>query len=94
MLMSIIERNEISVHSLTHFLLVCISSYAYRFRAFIPKENPTGTGVIVCPGGSYFWMDKQGGGDEVAKWLCENGIAAFVVEYSLGAGLRSPSVCI
>ena len=44
------------------FLLVGISSYAYRFRAFIPQENPTGTGVIVCPGGSYFWLDKQGEG--------------------------------
>ena len=50
-------------------LLVGISSYAYRFRAFIPQENPTGTGVIVCPGGSYFWLDKQGEGDEVAQWL-------------------------
>jgi len=65
-------------------LLVGFSSYAYRFRAFIPKENPTGTGVIVCPGGSYFWLDKQGEGDEVAQWLCDNGIAAFVVEYSHG----------
>ena len=65
-------------------LLVGLSSYAYQFRAFIPKENPTGTGVIVCPGGSYFWLDKQGEGDEVAQWLCDNGIAAFVVEYSHG----------
>ena len=65
-------------------LLVGLSSYAYRFRAFIPKENPTGTGVIVCPGGSYFWLDKQGEGDEVAQWLCDNGITAFVVEYSHG----------
>ena len=65
-------------------LLVCLSSYAYRFRAYIPQENPTGTGVIVCPGGSYFWLDKQGEGDEVAQWLCDNGIAAFVLEYSHG----------
>ena len=65
-------------------LLVGLSSYAYRFRAFIPKENPTGIGVIVCPGGSYFWLDKKGEGDEVAQWLCDNGIAAFVVEYSHG----------
>ena len=65
-------------------LLVVLSSHAYRFRAFIPKENPTGTGVIVCPGGSYFWVDKQGEGDEVAQWFCDHGIAAFVVEYSHG----------
>ena len=49
-------------------LLVGLSSYAYRFRAFIPKENPTGTGVIVCPGGSYFWLDKQGEGASLPLW--------------------------
>ena len=65
-------------------LLSGLFSYAYQFRAYIPQENPTGTGVIVCPGGSYFWLDKQGEGDEVAQWLCDNGIAAFVVEYSHG----------
>lgn len=55
---------------------------AYRLTAYIPKVNPTGTGIIVCPGGSYFWLDKEGEGYEVAKWLNENGIAAFVLEYS------------
>lgn len=38
-------------------------------------------GVIVCPGGSYFWHDTETEGHEVAKWLNNNGISAFVLDY-------------
>jgi acetyl esterase/lipase len=55
---------------------------AYKLTAYIPQENPTETGVIVCPGGSYFWLDKATEGEKVAQWLSANGIAAFVLEYS------------
>ena len=37
--------------------------------------------VIVCPGGSYLWHDMNGEGHEVAKWLQNNGISAFVLHY-------------
>ena len=47
---------------------------------YIP-ENPSGTAVIVCPGGSYFWLDDEGEGFEVARWLCSHDIAAFVLLY-------------
>ncbi len=57
---------------------------AQKLTPVIPENNPTGTGVIVCPGGSYFWLDKDNEGYKVAQWLCENGIAAFVLEYSHG----------
>lgn len=40
--------------------------------------------VIVCPGGSYFWLDKETEGDGVARWLQSNGISAFVLEYRVG----------
>lgn len=40
--------------------------------------------VIVCPGGSYFWLDKKTEGVGVAKWLQSNGISAFVLEYRVG----------
>lgn len=66
--------------------LLCIpkNALAYKLTPFIPKSNPTGTCVIVCPGGSYFWLDKEGEGTSVAKWLNKHGIAAFVLEYSHG----------
>ena len=37
--------------------------------------------IIVCPGGSYFWHDMVAEGYEVGKWLQENGISAFVLDY-------------
>ncbi len=38
-------------------------------------------GIVVCPGGSYFWHDSETEGYEVAKWLNNNGISAFVLDY-------------
>ena len=63
-------------------ILVSVSVQAYKLTAYIPQEKPTGTGVIVCPGGSYCWLDKQNEGHNVAQWFRDNGIAAFVLEYS------------
>lgn len=38
-------------------------------------------GVIICPGGSYYWLDKNTEGHDVAKWLQKKGVSAFVLEY-------------
>ena len=65
-------------------LLLHMKASAYKLTAYIPQDNPTQTGVIVCPGGSYFWLDKNTEGENVARWLRDNGIAAFVLEYSHG----------
>lgn len=37
--------------------------------------------MIVCPGGSYYWLDEQGEGLDVGRWLSENGYTAFVLFY-------------
>lgn len=52
--------------------------------AFIPDNENVTQAVIVCPGGSYFWHDTVNEGDRVAQWLCDNGIAAFVLTYRVG----------
>ena len=44
----------------------------------------TDAAVIVCPGGSYFWHDMSIEGHDVAKWLQQNGITAFVLKYRTG----------
>lgn len=44
-------------------------------------DKSTGIGIIVCPGGSYFWHDNETEGIGVAKWLQSNGISAFVLKY-------------
>lgn len=48
--------------------------------AFRP-EHPNGISVIVCPGGSYHWLDEHEEGVKVARWLRRNGITAFVLFY-------------
>lgn len=48
---------------------------------FLADNNENGISVIVCPGGSYFWLDDVNEGEEVAEWLQNQGISAFVLRY-------------
>ena len=54
--------------------------FAQKITEYLP-EKPTSTAVVVCPGGSYFWLAKKSEGREVAQWLNKNGYAAYVLEY-------------
>ena len=55
---------------------VCLTPYL--------AEGDNNIACIVCPGGSYFWLDTKTEGTGVAKWLQSNGISAFVLEYRVG----------
>lgn len=51
-------------------------------KSYIPTDADTAMkAVVVCPGGSYFWLAKVDEGEKVGEWLCNNGIAAFVLTY-------------
>lgn len=47
------------------------------------KEKSTGAAVIVIPGGGHreLWMDHEG--YNVARWLGEHGVSAFILKYRL-----------
>ncbi len=47
------------------------------------KSTATGAGVLVIPGGGHreIWMDHEG--YNVAQWLADHGIAAFILKYRL-----------
>jgi acetyl esterase/lipase len=51
-----------------------------RLDIYLPAENPTGTGVLVIPGGGYHYLATPEG-RPVALWLQAHGIAAFVLNY-------------
>src|SRR5204863_9111499 len=52
--------------------------------AFLPDRSlNTGTAMIVCPGGGLHALAIDYEGLEVARWLCQRGIAAFVLKYRL-----------
>lgn len=55
--------------------------------AYVP-EHPNGTAVIVCPGGSYHWLDLNTEGHDVARRLNQHGITAFVLKYRV-AGIAA-----
>lgn len=54
-----------------------------RLTPYLANGNDN-IACIVCPGGSYFWLDKKTEGVGVAEWLQANGISAFVLEYHVG----------
>ncbi len=45
----------------------------------------TGIAIVVCPGGSYSWLDMKTEGIGVAEWLQENGINAYVLKYRVAS---------
>ncbi len=58
--------------------------YQPDLEVFIPKKaDPNRPAVIVCPGGGYNHLAIELEGTSVAKWLNENGVAAFVLKYRL-----------
>ena len=62
--------------------------------AFLPERSKaTRTGVIVAPGGAFVALAIDLEGKEVARWLQERGIAAFVLKYRImekrGEGIPS-----
>jgi acetyl esterase/lipase len=57
-------------------------------EVFLPDPSiATGTAVIICPGGAFQILSINSEGNEVAKWLNQHGIAAFVLRYRLGQSL-------
>jgi endo-1,4-beta-xylanase len=54
-----------------------------------PADKATGCAVIVAPGGGHreLWSDHEG--HNVARWLSDRGIAAFVLKYRLARETNS-----
>jgi len=52
--------------------------------AYLPdKSKATGAGVIIAPGGAFVALAIDIEGNEVARWLQQKGIAAFVLKYRI-----------
>ena len=52
--------------------------------AYLPeKAKATGSGVIIAPGGAFVALAIDLEGNEVARWLQQKGIAAFVLKYRI-----------
>ena len=52
--------------------------------AYFPQRSKaTGTGVVIAPGGAFVALAIDLEGHNVARWLQERGIAAFVLKYRI-----------
>jgi acetyl esterase/lipase len=58
---------------------------------YLPAENPTHTGIVVCPGGGYAMLAIDKEGTQVAHWLNAGGVAAFVLTYRYGPRYHHPA---
>lgn len=47
----------------------------------LPAGPPTGAAVIVAPGGAFLGLAIDHEGWQIARWLANHGIAAFVLKY-------------
>jgi acetyl esterase/lipase len=60
--------------------------------AFLPPpQRAVGAAVVVCPGGSYVRLAANHEGTQVARWLADHGVAAFVLRYRLGPRYHHPA---
>lgn len=59
---------------------------------YLPSpDKANGTAIVLCQGGSYLGY-YAGQGEPFARWLNDQGIAVFLLEYRLGSsGYRYPS---
>ena len=62
---------------------ISLLAHEKKLTPYLANNDKHSTAIIVCPGGSYCWLDMKTEGIEVAKWLQANGISAFVLKYSV-----------
>jgi acetyl esterase/lipase len=47
-------------------------------------DRPTGTAVVICPGGGYVGLSREREGFQYARWLSSLGITSFVLTNRIG----------
>ena len=60
-------------------------------RYLADPTKATGTAVVVCPGGGYGALAMDHEGKQIAEYLNNLGVSAFVLKYRLGPRYRHPA---
>lgn len=77
------ESNQIEAaeaHQRADFVINISNPRMYYYPAV---SNPTGTAVVICPGGGYSGVSVIKEGEEIAKWFTSKGVSAFVLYYRM-----------
>jgi len=79
------ESNELTGEEIVRNDGASISNVSVpTLTVYLPeKTNRTGMAVVVCPGGGYSGLAFDHEGIMVAKWLNQEGIAAFILKYRM-----------
>jgi acetyl esterase/lipase len=56
-----------------------------------PADKANGTAVIICPGGGYGFLAMDHEGRQVAEWLNQRGVTAFVLKYRIAPRYHHPA---
>jgi acetyl esterase/lipase len=56
-----------------------------------PADKASGAAVVVCPGGGYVGLALGHEGKEIAEWLNQHGISAFVLKYRRAPRYKHPA---
>jgi acetyl esterase/lipase len=57
---------------------------------YLPSSHQPTPGIVVCPSGSYTSLSLDRDGRQVAEWLNDLGIAAFVLKYRVAPTYHYP----
>jgi acetyl esterase/lipase len=77
------KQTELAVEN-TPLGTVVFNVVTPTLTAYLPERaKATGTGVIIAPGGAFVALAIDLEGHQVARWLQERGIAAFVLKYRI-----------
>jgi acetyl esterase/lipase len=77
------ESNQIEAaeeHQRSDFVINITKPRMYYYPAAV---NPTGTAVVICPGGGYRGIAVEKEGIEIARWFNSKGVSAFVLYYRM-----------
>ncbi|HEV3078657.1 MAG TPA: alpha/beta hydrolase fold domain-containing protein [Gemmataceae bacterium] len=59
---------------------------------YLPQaDKANGTAVVVCPGGGYVNLAMGHEGRDIARWLNDQGVTAFVLQYRLAPRYHHPA---
>ena len=83
------DHDERRYHSDIFDTAVVVNVVVPTLTPVLP-EHSRGTAVIVAPGGGYHALSIESEGFDVARWLAERGVAAFVLQYRLVPGGDDP----
>ena len=57
-----------------------------------PAAKPNGTAVVIAPGGGFTILAIEHEGRDVARWMNDRGVTAFVLRYRVGLETREASM--